>query len=72
MLVEVVGFEARIQQEISLGTTLRGRLFEVRKEIRKFVSITALTGLVTAIANVILLVILGVDFPVPWVYYHFS
>jgi predicted PurR-regulated permease PerM len=66
MLVEVVGFEARIQQDISFGTTLRARLFEVRKEIRKFVSITALTGLVTAIANVILLVILGVDFAVLW------
>lgn len=66
MLVEVVGFEARIQEDIRLGTTLRARLFEVRKEIRRFVSITALTGLVTAIANVILLVILGVDFPVLW------
>jgi len=66
MLVEVVGFEARIREDISLGPTLRARLFEVRKEIRKFVSITALTGLVTAIANVILLVILGVDFPLLW------
>ena len=66
MLVEVVGFEARIQEDISFRNSLRARLFEVRKEIRKFVSITALTGLVTAIANVILLVILGVDFPVLW------
>ena len=66
MLVEVVGFEAKIQEGIGVGTTLRARLFEVRKDIRKFVSITALTGLVTALANVILLVILGVDFPALW------
>ena len=66
MLVEVVGFEARIREDLSLGTTLSARLFEARKEVRKFVSITALTGLVTAVGNVILLVALGVDFTVLW------
>jgi predicted PurR-regulated permease PerM len=66
MLVEVVGFEARIKEDISLRNTLRARLFEIRKDIRRFVSITALTGLIIASANVVLLLILGVDFPVLW------
>jgi predicted PurR-regulated permease PerM len=66
MLVEVVGFEKRIKEDISLRNTLRARLFEIRKDIRRFVSITALTGLIIASANVVLLLILGVDFPVLW------
>jgi len=66
MLVEIVSFEAQIENQLSFKGTLRARLFEIRKEIRKFVSITALSGLVIAIANTILLLILGVDFPVLW------
>jgi predicted PurR-regulated permease PerM len=63
MLVELVDYEAMVG---NAGTGITARLFEVRKDVRKFVSLTALMGLVTAVANVLLLVILGVDFPVMW------
>jgi len=63
MLVELVGYEA---QEDRTGSGMAARLFEVRQDIRKFVSITALMGLITAVADVLLLVILGVDFPLMW------
>jgi AI-2 transport protein TqsA len=36
------------------------------KEVRKYISIVSLSGLITAVGNTILLLILGVDFPVLW------
>ncbi len=63
MLVELVGYEAQVG---SPSSGMAARLFEVRQDIRKFVSITALMGLITAVADVLLLVILGVDFPLMW------
>jgi AI-2 transport protein TqsA len=63
MLVELVGYEAKVG---SASSGMAARLFEVRQGIRKFVSITALMGLITAVADVILLVILGVDSPLMW------
>ena len=66
MLIEITGYETKLKQ---VGKPLGGRtarLFEFRGEVRKFVSITALIGLITAISNLILLVILGVDYPVLW------
>ena len=40
-------------------------------EIRTYISITAFTGFLTAVGNVILLLILGVDFPVLWGFVSF-
>jgi predicted PurR-regulated permease PerM len=40
-------------------------------DLRKYVSITALTGLITAIGNVLLLLILGVPFPFLWGFLSF-
>jgi predicted PurR-regulated permease PerM len=66
MLVAMTAAEARFRASETAGGGITARLFEVRTDVRKFVSITALGGLVTAVANVILLVVLGVDFPVLW------
>jgi hypothetical protein len=63
MLAELASYEARIGDA---GTGIIARLFQVRRDVRKFVSLTALMGLITAVANVLLLVILGVDFPIMW------
>ena len=71
MLVEIVSFESEIETQFGSARSLRVRMFEIRKEIRKFVSITALSGLVIAIADTILLIILGVDFPVLWGVFSF-
>lgn len=66
ILIEIVGFESKIAAKTEIKDTLSTRLFEIRKDIRKFLSITALSGLIIAILNTILLLILGVDFPVLW------
>ncbi|MEE9118243.1 MAG: AI-2E family transporter, partial [Calditrichia bacterium] len=44
------------------------KITELADEIRKYVSISAFTGLLTAIGNFILLLILGVDFPFLWAF----
>jgi predicted PurR-regulated permease PerM len=47
------------------------KLEELFVEIRKYVSISAFTGLLTALGNLVLLLILGVDFPVLWAFFSF-
>lgn len=66
MLIEFTNLEAKIQKGEYPKSRISARLFEVRNDLRKFVSITALIGLCGAIANIILLFILGVDYPVLW------
>lgn len=66
MLVEFSGYEHRIQTGNIHGASLSARMYEVRTEIRKFLSITALTGLMSSVCNVILLLALGVEFAVLW------
>jgi len=44
---------------------------ELADEIRKYVSISAFTGLITAIGNLILLLIMGIDFPFLWAFLSF-
>ena len=66
MVVEFSGYEHRLEKgHVPLGS-LSARMYEVRTEIRKFLSITALTGLMSSICNVILLLALGVEFAVLW------
>lgn len=66
MLVEFTSLESKIEKGEHLKSSISARLFEVRSDLRKFVSLTALMGFFAAIANVILLVILGVDYPALW------
>ncbi len=40
-------------------------------DLRKYVSITSLTGVITAVLNFVLLLILGVDFPFLWAFLSF-
>jgi predicted PurR-regulated permease PerM len=47
------------------------KLEELFTEIRKYVSISAFTGMLTAVGNLILLLIMGVDFPVLWAFLSF-
>ncbi len=43
-----------------------GHIFAAGQDVRTYVGATALTGLVTAVLNTILLLILGVDFALTW------
>ena len=47
------------------------KIAELADEIRSYVSISALTGFQTALGNLVLLLILGVDFPVLWAFLSF-
>jgi predicted PurR-regulated permease PerM len=47
------------------------KLEELFSENRKYVSISAFTGLLTAVGNLILLLILGVEFPFLWAFLSF-
>jgi predicted PurR-regulated permease PerM len=57
-----------------LGKVLRGeeakglmfRYFMFGKDVRKYVAIVSLTGVIVAVLNTVLLLVLGVDFPVLW------
>jgi len=49
----------------------QSRFGEIANDLKKYISITAVSGLMAAVANVILLVILGVDFAVMWGFLSF-
>ena len=66
MVVEFSGYEHKIQTGNIHPGSLSARMYEVRTEIRKFLSITALTGFMSSVCNVILLLALGVEFAVLW------
>ncbi|HWP90719.1 MAG TPA: AI-2E family transporter [Thermodesulfobacteriota bacterium] len=66
MVIEITNLEKKLQEGRYTQRIINARRLEVRKDIRKFVSITALVGFLTACGNLILLVILGVDFALLW------
>lgn len=66
MVIEFSGYEYKIQTGDIHPGSLSARMYEVRTEIRKFLSITALTGFMSSVCNVILLLALGVEFAVLW------
>jgi predicted PurR-regulated permease PerM len=47
------------------------KLAELADEIRRYVSISAFTGFLTALGNLVLLLIIGVDFPFLWAFLSF-
>jgi predicted PurR-regulated permease PerM len=71
MIIELIGY---------YDDTLKGKREEVihlkwlrgiSGDLRKYVNITALTGVITAVGNFILLLSLGVDFPFLWAFLSF-
>ena len=50
---------------------LARNLVHYGKDVQRFISITAQTGAITAVANLVVLVALGVDFPVLWCFLFF-
>jgi predicted PurR-regulated permease PerM len=71
LLIDTADLRYKIHKgEKKISNSLQ-KLAELADEIRKYVSISAFTGLLTAIGNLILLLILGVDFPVLWAFLSF-
>ncbi len=71
LLIDITDLRYRIhrgEREISDGMQ---KMSELAGEIRKYISISAFTGFLTAAGNLILLVILGVDFAFLWAFLSF-
>jgi predicted PurR-regulated permease PerM len=65
ILIEAAAYLGKLQR----GEEAKGgmsRYFTFGKDVRKYVAIVSLTGLIVGVCNTILLVALGVDFPVMW------
>lgn len=70
-LVAILLFEfAGIQESAKDNSDKKGGIIErfqdASKDVKTYVAITGATGLMQAVANTILLVVLGVDFPITW------
>jgi predicted PurR-regulated permease PerM len=71
IVIDMADLKYRIDKgEKNMKKGLR-KLVELANEIRRYVSISAFTGFLTALGNLVVLLILGVDFPVLWAFLSF-
>ena len=66
MVIEFSGYESSFKAGNIKRASFSAKLYDIRTEVRKYLSITALTGFIAAVCNLILLLVLGVDFPFLW------
>jgi predicted PurR-regulated permease PerM len=66
LLFEFTGTEIESGKSQEPTMTLLARFRDASRDVKKYVTIVGATGLIQAIANVILLAALGVDFAVTW------
>ena len=66
LLVEAFNIPAKVATEIELGNVYVKRLSEFAVDIRQYIAITTIIGLVTGLLDTILFLIVGVDFALLW------
>ena len=71
LIIDTADLRYRIDSGARKKTKGLLKLEELFIENRKYISISAFTGLLTAIGNLILLLILGVEFPFLWAFLSF-
>jgi predicted PurR-regulated permease PerM len=71
MIIELVGYYSDTQKGKREEVIHMKWLRDLSHDLRKYVNITALTGVITAVGNYILLLILGVDFAFLWAFLSF-
>jgi predicted PurR-regulated permease PerM len=71
MIIELVGYTMQRRRSRSHRTVHMEWLRDISSDLRKYVSITALKGVITGVLNFIFLVILGVDFAFLWAFFSF-
>ncbi|MCK4818297.1 AI-2E family transporter [bacterium] len=71
MVVDITTVRLRYEKGEIRAESFLDKLAELAEAIRKYVSIAASTGLLTAAGNLILLLILGVDYPFLWAFLSF-
>jgi AI-2 transport protein TqsA len=65
ILIEAAGHLGNVK-EGKEDKGMMARYFTFGKDVRKYIGIVSLTGILTAVGNTILLVAVGVDYPVLW------
>ena len=70
ILIEAAAHLGKVKrgEDVKGGMT---RYFVFGKDVRKYVAIVSLTGVIVAVCNTILLLVLGVDFPILWGVFSF-
>jgi predicted PurR-regulated permease PerM len=71
LLIDLTSLHYRVHSGDKKLSKAMGKSIELADEIRKYISISAFTGFLTAIGNLILLLILGVDFAFLWAFLSF-
>ena len=71
MLIDATDLRYKIYKGERKITPSHAKRMELGEQIRKYNSISALTGGLTAVGNLILLLIMGVDFPLLWAFLSF-
>ncbi|MCK6621388.1 MAG: AI-2E family transporter [Calditrichia bacterium] len=65
ILIEAAGYLSKLSQGVE-SKGIMSRYFLFGKDVRKYMAIVSLTGLLVGLGNTILLIVLGVDFPGMW------
>jgi AI-2 transport protein TqsA len=71
MIIELVGYYSDTRKGKREEVIHMKWLRDLSGDLRKYVNITALTGVITAVGNYVLLLILGVDFAFLWAFLSF-
>lgn len=71
LLIDTAGLRYKINAGEKMMSKGLSKFADLAAEIRKYISISAFTGLITAIGNLILLLILGIDFAILWAFLSF-
>jgi predicted PurR-regulated permease PerM len=66
LLLEAFNIPAKLASEIELGNAYVKRLSEFAVDIRQYIAITTIIGLLTGLLDTILFLVVGVDFAVLW------
>ena len=66
MVIEFSSYESFFNKENLGNKNIYSKIYDIREEVIKYLSITAFTGFIAAVANLILLLALGVEFALIW------
>ena len=70
-LLSLIFLLEMLQPDLSKASVLARNLEYYGADVQRFISISAQTGGINAVVNMVLLFILGVDFPVVWCFIYF-
>jgi AI-2 transport protein TqsA len=71
LVIEMVGYDSDTRKGKRSKISLHNFFVSLGGDVRKYITITALKGVITGVLNFILLAILGVDFAFLWAFFSF-